>query len=84
MAGFEAPNDTVKSGLATTMAYRTVNCTEYPKFAISLVPRRVDVDSTGGQQTKFGFMPCGHLREVPLSAGFFYARDSVVSGFRCV
>ena len=36
------------------------------------------------QQTKFGSMPCGHLREVPLSAGFFYARDSAVSGFRCV
>ena len=28
------------------MAYRTVNCTEYPKFAISLVLGRVDVDTT--------------------------------------
>ena len=27
------------------------------------------------QQTKFGSMPCGHLREIPISAGFFYARD---------
>ena len=23
------------------------------------------------QQTKFGSMPCGHLREIPISAGFF-------------
>ena len=36
------------------------------------------------QRTKIGSMPCGYLRVFPISAGFFYARDSAVSGFRCV
>lgn len=45
------------------------------KSAFSLVLIDDFADTTKRQQTKFGSMPCGHLREVPLSAGFFYARD---------